>query len=65
MIALLDVATTCPWCGSHQQPMNTAEHLDLAEFQYSDPRDPKVVARNPVMCSECYGVGGFKDFIDG
>lgn len=53
----------CPWCGCNVQPVATAENLDRAEFVYSTPQnDPRVVARNPLMCPDCCGVGGFEDF---
>jgi len=52
----------CPWCESEVTPLFTAEHLSEANFQYSSPRDPKAVAKNPLMCPECQGVFGFEDF---
>ncbi len=45
----------CPWCNTTEPPVPT--DLTLANFQYGDPRDPKVVKANPLMCPECYGVG--------
>ena len=54
---------TCPWCGSTASTLRTIEHLDVAEFVYSRPGE--AAARlNPVMCSECHGVGGHEDFGD-
>lgn len=52
----------CPWCGDHITPQFTAEHLNEAEFIYNNKNDHKAVRRNPLMCPECHGVGGYEDF---
>lgn len=54
--------TECPWCGSSMQPVSTDEYIELAEFVYSDKRDPKARKRNPAMCPDCHGVGGWEDW---
>lgn len=55
-----NLPTECPWCGSKQAPVAT--DVEVANFVHSDPRDPKARARNPLMCPECHGVGGFEDW---
>jgi hypothetical protein len=50
----------CPWCGSEAPPELT--NLNYANFVHSDPKDPKVLARNPAMCPDCFGVGGWEDW---
>ncbi len=53
----------CPWCAKKVKPLATAEHKHEAVFVYSDPKkDPRAIARNPAMCPECFGVGGWEDF---
>lgn len=52
----------CPWCASTKAPIPTAEHLGEAVFQYGHPGDSKHVARNPLMCPDCLGVGGWEDW---
>lgn len=53
----------CPWCGSTAKTLRTLDHLDEAEFVYTD-RSEAAARRNPVMCSECHGVGGYEDFVE-
>ena len=56
----------CPWCESEREPVKTSEHLDKAIFRwrYKSPPayNPHVVARNSLMCADCYQVGSHEDF---
>ena len=58
--AARDESGSCPWCGSDSEPVPT--DLEVAEFRYSDPKEPSSLRRNPAMCPDCHGVGGWEDW---
>lgn len=50
----------CPWCRSTAQPVPTDPAV--ANFQYGRADDKTHVARNPLMCPDCNGVGSAVDW---
>jgi len=50
--------TTCPWCNTVVTPIATDER---AVFVHSKGT-AKDRVRNPLMCPDCFGVGGVEDW---
>lgn len=52
----------CPWCEEYIEPIQN-DGSGVSQF-ISNPheKDAHWLSKNPAMCPECLGVGGWEDF---